>query len=125
MELLPLEVFTAAGKKFLGFDPLEVEQIVAIAEAPQTLPPQGPPRVAIVLRMAKPLEQEKVLPELWARTTEAQLDGKTYRKALEPMTPSIFRPDDRTLIVATDDMLREIWSNHANPQDVVTVTSLC
>jgi hypothetical protein len=117
MEMLPLEVFTAAGKKFLGFDPLDVEQIMAIAEAPQTMPPQGLPRVAVVLRMAKPLGQEKILPELWQMTTESQLDGKTYRKGMGPIAVSIFRPDDRTVIVATDDLLRDMVTNRAKPQE--------
>jgi hypothetical protein len=117
MEMLPLEVITAAGKKFLGFDPVEIEQVMAVAEAPETMPPQGPPRAAIVLKMAKPLGQEKVLSELWARTTEGQLDGKTYRKAMGPMDVSIFQPDDRTLIVGTDDMIHAMWANRASPKE--------
>ncbi len=116
MEMLPTEVITAAGKKFLGIDPLEVEQVVAMVEAPQQ-PPQGPPRLAIVLHTAKAMGDEKVLPELWQMTSEGQIDGKTYRKAMNPMLPSIFRPDDRTLIVATDSLLQELWSNRANPKE--------
>jgi type II secretory pathway pseudopilin PulG len=116
MEMLPTEVITAAGKKFLGIDPVEVEQVLAIAEAPQP-PPQGPPRMAIVLHMAKAMDEGKVFPQLWDMTSEGQLDGKTYRKAMNPMLPSIFRPDDRTLIVATDSLLQELWSNHSNPKE--------
>ncbi len=104
MEMLPVEVISAAGKKELGIDPVEIEQIVAIAEPPQA----GPPRVAILVRMAKPLDKGPILAPLWKTTTEAQLKGKTYRQAKSPMTPSIYQPDDRTIVVASDDLLREI-----------------
>jgi type II secretory pathway pseudopilin PulG len=116
MELLPLEIFTAAGKRFLGFDPLEVEQLIVVAEPPQAIPLQGPPRAVVIVKMSKPLPKENILRDLWHATTEGQLDGKAYRKAAGPMAVSIFRPDDRTLIVGTDDMLRDVWANRANPQ---------
>lgn len=112
-EMLPTEVITAAGKAHLGIDPLNVEQVIAIAEPPQA----GPPGAAVILRMAEPLGDEPVLGPLWQRTAEAQLDGKTYRRGMGPMDCSIYRPDDRTLIVATDPLLRQIVSNRADPQE--------
>ena len=115
MEMLPTEVIAAAGKKFLGIDPLEIEQIVATVEAPSQ--PPAPPRVAVVLHMAKTMDEGKVFPQLWDMTTQGQLDGKTYRRAANPMLPSIFRPDDKTLIVATESLLQELWSSRANPKE--------
>jgi type II secretory pathway pseudopilin PulG len=115
-ELLPLEIFTAAGRRFLGFDPLEVEQIMLVAEAPSSIPPQGFPRAVVIVKLSKPFPKENVLRDLWHATTEGQLDGKSYRQAAGPMAVSIFRPDDRTLIVGADDMLRDMWANRANPQ---------
>jgi prepilin-type processing-associated H-X9-DG protein len=84
-----------------------------IAEPPQA----GPPGAAIVLRMASPLGPGAILGPLQQRTTEAELEGKTYRKGQSPMDPSIFLADDRTLIVGTDDLLRKILANRANPQE--------
>ncbi|MCE5269329.1 MAG: hypothetical protein LLG00_15745 [Planctomycetaceae bacterium] len=112
-EILPTEVITAAGKKYLGIDPLQIEQVIAIAEPPQA----GPPSAAVVLRMAEPLGEGKILGPLWERTTEAQLDGKTYRRAAGPTDFSIFRPDDRTLIVANDELLRQIVANRSDPKE--------
>lgn len=117
MEMMPLEVITALGIKELGFDPLEIEWVLAFVEMPENGAMQaGPPPVAIVLRSAKPFGEGKILGMLWDRTTEAQLDGKTYRKAMNPMTPSIYRPDEYTLIVAGDDFLPRLLSNHASPE---------
>jgi len=118
MEMMPLEVITAVGMKELGFDPLEIEWVLLIAEMPENPAMQaGPPPVAIVLRSAKPFGEGKILGKLWERTVEAQLDGKTYRKGVNPMFPSIYRPDDRTLIVASDDFLPRLLSNHASPKE--------
>jgi len=113
MEMLPTEVLSALGKKELGIDPVEVEQALLIAEPPQA----GPPGVAVVLSMASPIGPGKILAQLEKRTTEAELEGKTYRKGQTPMDPSIFQPDDRTLIVGSDDLLRKMVANRANPKE--------
>jgi hypothetical protein len=112
MELLPIEVLSALGKRELGIDPVEIEQAMLIAEPPQA----GPPGVAVVLHMASPLAPEKILLPLQARTTEAQLEGKTYRKGQTPMDPSIYLADDRTLIVGSDALLQKMLANRANPK---------
>jgi prepilin-type processing-associated H-X9-DG protein len=113
MEMLPIEVITVAGIKELGINPVEIEQILAIAE----LSSAGPPQAAVVVRMASPLGQGKILAPLWDRTADAKLDGKTYRQGNGPMDFSIFRPDDRTLLVAHDALLRQMLSNHASPKE--------
>lgn len=116
MEMLPVEVISAAGKKAIGIDPVEIEQLLAIAEAPESLQ-AGPPQAGIVVRMTKSLSDGPILAPLWQRTKDAKLDGKGYRQAMGPMDFSIFRPDDRTLIVANDDLLHRMLENHKNPTD--------
>ena len=113
MEMLPIEVLSAVGKKELGIDPVEIEQALLIAEPPQA----GPPGAAIVLHMASPLGPGKILMPLQQRTTEAELEGKTYRKGQTPMDPSIFLADDRTLIVGSDDLLHKMLANRADPKE--------
>ena len=116
MVMMPIEVLSAAGKSHLGIDPLEIEQILAIAEPPASLE-AGPPQAGIVVRFSKPMTEEEILAPLWRQTEEAKLDGKTYRKAANPMAFSIFRPDDRTLIVAHDALLRKMLENQAKPKE--------
>ena len=113
MEMLPIEVLSAAGKKEFGIDPVQIEQVLVIAEPPQG----GPPEAALVVHLAGPLPEGKILGPLWDRTTAAELDGKAYRRGTGPMDLSIFRPDDRTLILATDGLLHRILSNHASPKE--------
>jgi prepilin-type processing-associated H-X9-DG protein len=113
MEMLPIEVLSALGKKELGIDPVEIEQALLIAEPPQA----GPPAVGIVLHMANRLDPIRILAPLQRHTALAELDGKTYRKGQTPLDPSIYMTDDGTLIVASDDLLRRMLLNHANPKD--------
>ena len=112
LELLPTEVLSALGMKELGIDPLHIEHALAIAEPPTA----GPPQVGIVLRFSQPLAQGKILGRLWEQTAPADLDGKSYRQGKGPMGLSIFQPDPRTLVVATDELLRKMVANHAAPQ---------
>ena len=74
MEMLPLEVITVLGERDFGIDPVQVEQLLAIAEPPQ----KGPPGAVVVLRPAAPLAEDKLHAPAWDHTEEAQLDGKTY-----------------------------------------------
>jgi len=114
MEMMPIEVISAAAKKGCGLDPVEIEQIVVLVEPPKA----GPPQFAAVLHLTGPIpEGTQLFAELWDRTAEAQLDGKTYRKANEPTAPSIFCPDDRTVLLGTDDLLQRMVKNHEDPQE--------
>ncbi len=111
MEMLPIEVISAAGRQELGIDPLDIEQVLAIVE----LSPENVPDVAVVLRSAKPLEPGEIFPALWRQTVEAELAGRKYRQAQTPATPSIFRPDDRTVILARERLLRKIVHQYPRP----------
>lgn len=117
-EMLPLEVITAWGMKELGFDPLEIEWMLAFVEMPDPETPQaGPPPAAVILRSAKQFPEGAILGTLWDNTQEEELDGKTYRKGHSPADPSIYRADDYTLIIATGDLLPRMLDNHAEPED--------
>ena len=113
MEMLPHEVITALGKKELGIDPLQIEQVLVVVEPPVA----GPPGVVFILSMASPFDPEKILGQLRDRTTEAELKGKPYRRGLGPTDMSIFRADDRTLLVGMDPLLRKVLKYHAAPEE--------
>ena len=112
-QYLPLEIMSAAGKQALGFDPVEIEQAIAVAE----LSADGQPGGAVVLKMASPIAGNRVLPMLAGMTEEGTLDGKTYRKGKTAKYPSIYQADEKTLIVGTDAMLRKVVAAHAAPAE--------
>jgi hypothetical protein len=113
MELLPLEIISAAGLKEMGLDPVQLEEVLAIAVVKDT---KQPPQLGLVLRFAEPLRQGGLLPELVRHTTRAELNGKGYRKAAGPQDFSLMRADPRTILIAHDDLLGRMLANVANPQ---------
>jgi signal transduction histidine kinase len=113
LELLPLEIISAAGLKELGLDPVQIEEVLAIAVVKDT---RRPPQFGLVLRFAEPLRQGGLLPELVRHTTRAELNGKGYRKAVGPEDFSLMRADPRTILIAHDELLGKMLANVANPQ---------
>jgi len=111
LELLPIEVLSAAGKKEMGIDPLDVEQVLVMAEPPL----QGnPPQAGVVVRFSKPHKLDQILPQLQAATVADTLDGKAYRRGRTPMDLSLYAVDDRTLLMAHDELLRRMLSGESD-----------
>ena len=100
MEMLPIEVISAAGEKELGFDPLEVEQLLAVVEPPSGMAPQA----GVVLRLATPVDPEGLFRQLSAKVQEAQLNGV-----------SVFVPDGRTVIIAHDELGKRMAARNNQP----------
>ena len=113
MEMLPIEVISAAGKQYVGIDPLDIVQLIAVVEPPT----QGPPEFGIVAILAKPYRIEAlILPPNWP-LANAQLDGRPYRQSQNPMLPGLYMPNDQTLMVATDGLLRKMLENKKSPKE--------
>lgn len=110
MEMLPHEVLTAIGKRDLGFEPADVDEIMVVAEVAG-----GPPLVAAVLRFAKPYQIDGLLPEVAAELTKGELGGKTYLESANPMEPSMFMPDERTLLFGMGPMIEKMVANAEQP----------
>ncbi len=113
MEMLPVEVISAAGKQEMGIDPVDIESVLVIVEPPVA----GPPGYGVVVRFSKPYQLDSILMPLAEGTTEGELNGKAYRKAQMPMAPSLYMADDQTLIVAEDGFLRKMLANHEAPAE--------
>jgi prepilin-type processing-associated H-X9-DG protein len=113
MDILPTEVFTAGGKRDMGIDPVDIEQILGVAE----LAAGGPPSAAAVFKTAGLVPEGKIFPPVWEKTQEAQLEGKPYRQGIGPTDASIFRADEHTLLLGHDAMIRKMLANHAAPKE--------
>lgn len=108
-EALPIEVVQAAGLQYIGVDPIDIETITAVAE-----PMLGiQPFYALVFEFKEPFSLDGLSPEFTIHAEPAQLDGKPYLRSREAAAPSIYLKDDKTLIVATEPMLRKLL----NPRD--------
>ena len=112
-ELLPTEVASAAGLKYLGFDPADVEEVVAFAEQ---FNPMGPPEYGLVIKFTKPFRGSSINPQIRAHAQLGDLAGRRYLQSQDPMLPSFYGPDNQTLIVAPDATLRRLVESAGQSQ---------
>jgi hypothetical protein len=103
-EMLPVEVATAAGLKYLGIDPANIEEALAFVDLANPMAPA----YGVTLKFAAPIRGSDIPERLRAHTQRDQLAGRAYLKSQQPMLPSLFAPDGRTLIVAPDEVLRRL-----------------
>jgi prepilin-type processing-associated H-X9-DG protein len=107
--LYPVEVLQAAALRNTGLDPLLVDQLVVC----MTPPMAGPPSFSVAAQFKAPFE----LPpsEMTKHTQPGTLEGKAYLRSPEPLRPSFFQPDDRTLVASPDALLRQLAANDQAP----------
>src|SRR3972149_5141663 len=92
--LLPVEVASAAGLEHLGIDPVDVDEVVAFVEPPSVLGLQ----YGGGIKFAKPVAIDDLPEKLRAHTQPGELDGKRLFQSANPLLPSLFMPDERTLL---------------------------
>jgi hypothetical protein len=105
MAMLPYEVIQAAGLQEIGIDPLTIEELQVFVEPPML----GPPQFLAVARFADAFRLDQLKEQFTSHTQRSELDGRPYLQGTTPMEPSLFAPDDRTLLVGSDDMLRRAY----------------
>jgi hypothetical protein len=105
-EMLPTEVATAAGLKYLGFDPAEVEEVIAFGD----LSNPGMPGYGLTIKFNKPFKASSIPAErrAHAQLVENGLGGKHYLQSQIPMMPSFYGPNNKTLVVASEETLRQM-----------------
>ncbi len=108
-EFLPTEVATAAGLKYLGIDPANVEEATAFVD------PSNPraPNYGLALRFVEPLKNFNPPAALRAHTQLDELAGKKYLKSQHPLLPSFYAPDNRTLLIAPDATIKQFVESPA------------
>jgi hypothetical protein len=103
--LLPTEVASAAGKKYFGFDPATIEEVVAFTKQLAMTPPT---EYGVVLKFAEPFRGSDIAASIRAHTQPGQLAGRQYLQSKEEGLPSFFAPDNRTLLIAPEATLKQM-----------------
>jgi len=111
-----------AFQSVLFVPPEDVEQFLAFWEGIPQGPIQGghgplvPFPSGVVLRMSKPQEWKPVLNQLLRSPREVHHDGQTYLGIDNGQGHwGVFAADDRTLVVAHEDLLRELIEDRKAP----------
>jgi type II secretory pathway pseudopilin PulG len=108
-QLLPVEVATAAGLKYLGIDPADVEEATGFLDSSNPMVPN----YSLTLKFVQPQAGLKLPKELRAHTLPDKLNGKSYLKSQRPELPSFYTPDRSTLIIAPDQTLQRLVERSA------------
>lgn len=103
-EMLPREVATAASVKFLGFDPADVDEVVAFGEM------GGPTGFSygLTFKFNKPFNAAQIPVERRAHAQLSELNGKKYLQSQMPGMWSLYGPNNKTLVAAPDETLRQL-----------------
>ena len=115
VQMMPVEVVTAAGLQYLGFDPVNIKQVVISATPPMA----GPPLYTAMIELSQRIDLKKLAPELTRHTVEGELEGQAYLKSEQPFLPSIAWVDETTLLLAPDATLRSLVRNKTAPRGVL------
>ncbi len=102
LELVPWEVIQATAQNEVGFDPLAIEEAIALVAAPAG---PAPPDWGAILRFSQP---QQLADKLTENTEEAAIDGTTYLRGMGPDMPCFCLVDGSTLLVGSEAMLREM-----------------
>lgn len=109
LEMLPLEVLQAAAKQEFNVDVLELDQLVATVSPPV----QGPPSYAMYGHFAVPAELRSA--NIDRQTDAAEIAGRAYRRARGPMEPSVYQPDNQSLLLTPDPALQQFVAEGEKP----------
>ncbi len=124
---MPVEVITAAGLQNVGFDPMQIQEVVAVVAPPDMRKATGPepvlpggaapavrngppePGFGVILHFAQAYARRDVVGKLQPMApTVQEIDGKKFAMLRGPMPFGIYMPDDRTLVVGTDGLLQQM-----------------
>ncbi|HEX3599439.1 MAG TPA: DUF1559 domain-containing protein [Lacipirellulaceae bacterium] len=103
-DLLPVEVVSAAGLKYLGFDPANVDEATAFVDQ---INPQAPPAYGIAIKFSQPIRAAGLLPQLRVGTQAAEVAGARYLQNQNPMLPSLWKADEKTIVLGSDGVVRQ------------------
>lgn len=90
----PLAEKLAEGKELAGFDPADIEQVLVLVSPLDE-------NFAFVARFSKPLNADEVIPKMMDDGHEVvEHDGMSYYKNANERDPSVYMPDDKTVVAA-------------------------
>lgn len=110
MESFPVEIASAAGIEHLGIDPLHVETVLVVGDViALTLGlTDGPPSAAILVRADQPIQVTQVFEKLRLDLQPAESEHGTFYKGQDRWQPCAWAPDEKTLAIGSEDMLRKM-----------------
>jgi hypothetical protein len=112
MQFLPTEVATAGGRQYLGVDPADVDEVVAFYDTSNPLVQA----YGVTVKFNKPFRAVNIPQHARATATLSEFNGKKYLQCMTPPWPSFYGPNNKTLVMAPDAILRQIIPASTEPK---------
>src|SRR4051794_25154216 len=106
-QMLPVELVVAA----VGFEPAEIEEIVAFAD-----PPTAGLSYGVTFKFKNPIRASSIPLERRSHVQLAELGGKKYLRSMNPILYSLYAPNNRTVVAAPDGALQQLVTSAAQPK---------
>lgn len=104
LAMMPLEVATAAGEKYIGMDPKNIVQGLAVVESPfGTIP-----YYAVFLQASQPWNLSRFSTDLVAHTEPGEVAGRPALISVNPAMPSLMVLKQNTLLLASPGMMEKL-----------------
>ena len=111
-QVFPVEVASAAGLKYLGFDSKEIEEVVSFVDLSNPIAPA----YGTTFKFKNPIRASSIPAEMRAHAQLADLGGKKYLRSAVPTMYSLYGPNNKTLVAATDAALHQMVENATRPK---------
>ena len=110
LEFMPWEILTAAGLQELGFDPLKIEQVIAMVAPPSMAPNPG---LGAIVTLSSPVTLK---PALLARAERVLVAGKqAYRFRINPPVELVVI-NGKTMVLGTPGFLESMLKASAGQE---------
>jgi hypothetical protein len=106
-QMLPVEIVTA----YLGFDPAEIEDVTAFVD-----PLTAGMGYGATFHFKNPVRATSIPLERRSHVQLADLAGKKYLQSPNPLMYSLYAPNNRTIIAATDAALKQLLATANQPK---------
>lgn len=108
-QVFPIEVASALAMKNLGFEASEIEEIDGFFD-PSSF------GYGVTFKFKNPIRASSIPPEQRAHVQLAELGGKKYLRSAVPPKYSLYGPNNKTLIAASEAALHQLVENASQPK---------
>jgi len=109
LQALPLDVLTMTARQQLGVDPGDVEEVIVFGDL---MTQSG----GMVVKFNKPFRASSIPQPLLTGVKLSEFNGKKYLQGMGPKAPSFYGPNNKTLLVAPDEILKQMVQSAAAPK---------
>lgn len=116
VQLLPIEVASAASREWLGVELSEIDEIVAFLEFGNPTQPMLGLTYGLTFKFKSQFRAASIPEHIRPAVQLSDLNNKKYLKSAHPLFPSFYGPNNKTLVAAPDVMLRKIVEASTQPK---------